>query len=417
MTFLSFTVLSGYSMFFTYFLLDENRGLNYNTILAGIIIACYFITWLLFAPQAGSISDKYGWKRFLMLGYFLSGICFLLLPLWNNFFFFCFLNVINGLGAALRAGTLVALLTQFTPEENYGTAMGTYYSVQGFGTIAGLITGSLTWDILGIIGSPIFTVISWFSVIVILLSGSSEGREFDRRSMREISEIRSISNPFTPIIDSWKQEVIRKYTIAWLAFSMLVSGGGQYMPVIITNLSGGVITATGVLVLLVPAVVLIALTQPVVGYLADRFGRSLFQFLGIIGAMSLVTLVGGLAFSDMIAESGSSSQIMVFVTGMLSFSPLLVFGVISMPTILFTLSLALAAVLATCFIPSSLGILVSGINKEEKAQSLGLLNALVGTGNVGGIFIGSIFLAVFGYGGVILFCFFLTLMLWSVKIG
>ncbi|MHA2298301.1 MAG: MFS transporter [Candidatus Hodarchaeales archaeon] len=409
------TEFSSHSLFLTFFLLT---GLDYEPILAGMIIASYFISWLLFASYAGSLSDKYGWKKFLILGSILSGSCFLLQPLWNNYIFLLVLNIFNGLGYGLLLGPVLALIAQFTPRENYSVIMGIFYTAQGIGGILGLILGSLAWDFLGIFGSPVFAGIALIIVIVVLLSGSSEGRDIQKIelvSISEIAEFKNILNPFSAIIDGWKLEIFRKYAIAWLAFSTLVAGGGQYLPVIIVELTNEAITATGVLLLLVPPIVLIALSQPVIGYLADKFGRVLFQYLGIIGAMSLISLFGALVFQDILAVPGSSSQILAFISEPLAFSPLVFLNVVPVPKIFFTVALVVTAVLATCFIPSSMGILLAGIGEEEKAKSLGLFNALVGTGTTTGVLLGALFLSLFGYAGVILMCFLLTCLLWAVK--
>ncbi|MHA1168080.1 MAG: MFS transporter [Candidatus Hodarchaeales archaeon] len=413
-SFLMSAEFTSHSLFLTFFLFD---GLEYIPLLAGSIIASYFIAWLLFASQAGSLSDKYGWKLFIILGSIISGVCFLLQPLWNNFIYLLILNIANGLGNALLLGPVLALIAHNTPEKNYSSIMGTYYAAKSIASIVGLVVGSLAWDLLNIYGSPVFSLYCLLIIILVLISGTSEGRDVEKVVISEIKEFRDVLNPFNAIIDGWKQQVFRKYAIAWLAFSTLVAGGGQYMPVILVDLSNGALDATDVLILLVPVILFVTLAQPIIGYLADKFGRIIFQYLGIIGAMSLVALIGLLAFQDIFVIGGTGGHVLSFLTNPLSFNSINFFSLISIPTILFTVLLLLAVALATCFVPSSMGILLAGINEEEKAKSLELFNALVGSGTFTGVFFGALFLGLFGYAGVIIFCFLMTCMLWAVKFG
>ncbi|MCL1836804.1 MAG: MFS transporter [Treponema sp.] len=110
-------------------------------------ILLYFIynmTGSLLSYPAGLLSDKFGRKNILCIGYFLFGIVYLGIAMVANSAAFIALFVVYGFYTALTAGVERALIVDIVPEEHKAGALGLHAAIVGIGLLpASIIAGFL----------------------------------------------------------------------------------------------------------------------------------------------------------------------------------------------------------------------------------------------------------------------------------
>ena len=120
-----------------------------------------------FSTPAGTISDRIGRKKILLLGYFLFSIAAIGFVFFDSIFLMILLFVIYGLAKAFIEGTQRAFASDLVPESIRGTALGTFHLIIALATLpSGFIAGFL-WDSFG--AETAFEYASIMSFFAILL--------------------------------------------------------------------------------------------------------------------------------------------------------------------------------------------------------------------------------------------------------
>jgi len=119
---------------------------NTNAILLYFV---YNMTGSLLSYPAGMLSDKFGRKNILCIGYFLYGIVYLGIALTANTGVFITLFVIYGFYTALTAGVERALIVDIVPEEHKAGALGLHSSIVGIGLLPASVIAGLLWEKIG----------------------------------------------------------------------------------------------------------------------------------------------------------------------------------------------------------------------------------------------------------------------------
>ncbi len=125
----------------------QNLGANLITILAMILF--FNILYALIAGPAGQLSDRFGRKRIIVLGWAIYGLVYLGFALagvvWQVFVWY----ILYGLYYALTEGVGKALIADLVPKDQRGTAYGLYNGALGLAAFPASFIAGILWSGLG----------------------------------------------------------------------------------------------------------------------------------------------------------------------------------------------------------------------------------------------------------------------------
>jgi MFS family permease len=108
----------------------------------GLVITLFTISAGLSRPFSGKLADTIGRKKVIYIGALFSIVISLLYPLSTTVFFFLLLRFLHGFSAGFAPTGATALLTDITPPDRRGRAMGIWGTFISLGIGAGQSTGS-----------------------------------------------------------------------------------------------------------------------------------------------------------------------------------------------------------------------------------------------------------------------------------
>ncbi|MBS1716153.1 MAG: MFS transporter [Armatimonadetes bacterium] len=147
-------------------LLRANKvGLSFaNVILA---YACYNVTYMVGSSPFAKLSDRIGRWWLIGIGWFVFAISYAGLAFTNDHWIWL-LFPLYGVYMALTDGVSKALIADASPKDAKGRAMGLFYMVTGFGTLAASTFGGWLWDAKGQAAPFIFSAaVAMLSVVLI----------------------------------------------------------------------------------------------------------------------------------------------------------------------------------------------------------------------------------------------------------
>ncbi|MBI2058078.1 MAG: MFS transporter [Candidatus Yanofskybacteria bacterium] len=100
----------------------------------------------IFSRPAGKLSDKIGRKKVILTAYFLLSLTFAGFLLASSFWVFLFLFPIYGLFKAFIDASQKAFVSDLSPVEIRGSALGTFEASTGLALIPGGIIAGLLWN-------------------------------------------------------------------------------------------------------------------------------------------------------------------------------------------------------------------------------------------------------------------------------
>lgn len=135
----------------------------------GWLIAAYSLTQFLFAPVWGAVSDRTGRKPVLVAGILGNGLSLLLMGLATELWMLFVARTLAGILSAATLPTIMAYISDSTPEEDRGGGMGKMGAAMGLGVILGPGLGGLLAG--GSLSTPFFLAagLSLVSLVLILL--------------------------------------------------------------------------------------------------------------------------------------------------------------------------------------------------------------------------------------------------------
>jgi len=133
----------------------------------GMLVALSALTELLFGPVWGSISDRVGRKRVLMVGVFGYGVSLVLMGLASTLWMLFAARALSGLLTAATMPSAMAYVGDATAEEERGGGIGWLGSAAGLGIILGPGVGG--WLGQGSLSRPFFVGagLAWTALLLV----------------------------------------------------------------------------------------------------------------------------------------------------------------------------------------------------------------------------------------------------------
>jgi MFS family permease len=134
--------------------LSPYAGSAITSLQIGLLSVAYFATELTFAPLMGALSDRWGRRRFLIIGPFLGLLqqsLILFTPVQRPLPYLLSLQVIAGISSAMQVPAVLGYLADYTAQDPARRlrVMSLYELVTSGGIAAGVVLGGLAWDRLG----------------------------------------------------------------------------------------------------------------------------------------------------------------------------------------------------------------------------------------------------------------------------
>lgn len=156
---------------FETFLPKRMESFEWDPMFIGIVMACQISAMILFKPLMGMVSDKWQRKPLIVIGLLICASSFLLLGSFQNFVIISVGSLGFGAGVAIATASTTALVSDFSKEREYGSAIGTLSSIMDVGHslgpfVCGFAISSMGFSttcvgvaLLIVIGTIIFTIL------------------------------------------------------------------------------------------------------------------------------------------------------------------------------------------------------------------------------------------------------------------
>jgi MFS family permease len=129
---------------FSYVFLLLRAGLVYGTTQAILLYVLYNIVYAAHAFPAGILSDRFGRRPVVLIGYIAFVAMAILLALSSDIWILVLGFILYGLSYGMAEGTQRALVADFAPAETKATVLGAYHTSVGVVKLAsGLVAGFL----------------------------------------------------------------------------------------------------------------------------------------------------------------------------------------------------------------------------------------------------------------------------------
>jgi MFS family permease len=236
----------------------------------GVIAAAYPVAETICGPGIGVLVDRFGRRKWIYCGLTVSTVALLAFTLNTDIGYLIVVHAVQGLAAAMIVVSTLTMVTDNSTNKTRGREMGVY----DFANLGGYMIGILTAGILTRMGSR--TVPFYFAAA--LAAVGAIFAYFKVRETKSGSRHRSLSPIRTLELLLSHRRAAAMFPI-WLAITTCIGVALTFgprlgpSPLFTSFLFGG-------------AVLVLAVTQPLFGYLSDKYGRDrvmMFGMLCIIG--------------------------------------------------------------------------------------------------------------------------------------
>ena len=153
--------------FIPLYLLEKGLGFE----MVAVVLSAFTLSWAIFQPFTGHLSDRIGRKTITVLGLGGSSLSIIALSIINNYTSLVLLALLLGFMSALYYTPLVAMVSDIAPSDVEGTLIGSYRFFRDMGYFIGpLILGKIA-DVYTLNYSIYLTsVVLAFAVLVLIWS-------------------------------------------------------------------------------------------------------------------------------------------------------------------------------------------------------------------------------------------------------
>jgi DHA1 family multidrug resistance protein-like MFS transporter len=249
----------------------------------GIIAAAYPVAELLLVFPFGVLSDRYGRKVFLLIGLLLSAIDLPLFSLTRNTILLTLIHGIQGIAAASVMASSLAAVSDVAKESRRGREMGIYDLVNMAGYIIGFPLSGLVIDATKDMRSPFF-VASLIAAFGLIITAFLLPRDIGRSTMDLKTRLKIAFKGIT----GGREAVL--LTVMWFTIMMFISFFLTFGPLIIRGM-GGHHSFFRIGSYLSALIAILAITQPLYGYISDLIGRTKALLTGSISIFLLLITI------------------------------------------------------------------------------------------------------------------------------
>jgi MFS family permease len=124
--------------------LNQQVGLTVSGI--GWVVSTFVLGQVIALPTAGNVSDRFGRKPVLIVGFSIRLAGVILFTLSGNLLVLLLSGLVSGIGEGLTMTTLLAMLTDIAPQVARGGAVGLYRTFMDVGGFLGPIVFMIVYD-------------------------------------------------------------------------------------------------------------------------------------------------------------------------------------------------------------------------------------------------------------------------------
>lgn len=244
---------------------------EFSNFAVGVIAAAYPATETICGPLMGFLADRFGRRKWIYLGLATSTIALLAFPQNTNMAYLVAVHAVQGIAAAMIIVSSLTMVTDASSTKNRGKEMGVY----DFANLGGYLVGILAAGVLTKLGSR--TIPFYFAAGL-----AAAGAIFAYFKVKETKsrEKRSTLSPIKTLRLLLGHRRAAAMFPIWLAITTFVGVALTFGPRLGPSpFLTSIVFAAGVLVL--------AVTQPLFGYLSDKYGRDKLMMLGLLSIIGV----------------------------------------------------------------------------------------------------------------------------------
>jgi MFS family permease len=334
----------------------------------------------------GAVVDRYGRKLVLLSGLMTAAVFLFLLSQTMNLYAIFFINAFHGVAAGAILVASLSLLADYAPENRRGREMGAFDAVNLLGWVIGYSIGALSIELLKDSLWQTFVIASGLAIFGFVYSAFNIIEP--KKDLFISKKIR-----FSSIIQVLKQRSILLLTLPWFLIFMII---GAAMTFLTVSTSQGVFQISPVLlsIIIFAAGIVLISTQVFYGKLSDKYGRIPIMFIGTIGFVGLMSIIG---LGYLISPTTSGGELKNNIFG---FWPLI----------------GLFGFMALAFGPSALSSLADETQKNMKGVTMAVYSVVISAGMFIGIPVIAAISDNYGGQGVLIFMIVCAISMLSLMI-
>jgi MFS family permease len=277
---------------------------EFSNFAVGVIAAAYPIAETFCGPFVGFLIDRLGRRLWVYSGLTVSTAALLVFPLNTDLGYLVVVHAVQGIAAAMIIVSTLTMVTDVSSTTNRGREMGVY----DFANLGGYMVGILAAGILTRVGSsttPFYFAATLAAIGAVFAFFKVEETKWSgrRNALSPIQTLRILLG---------HRRAAAMFPI-WLAITTFVGVALTFGPRLgpspfLTSLVFGGI------------VLLLAITQPLFGFLSDRYGRDKLMMLGLLSLIGLFYTAIDMLRGRIVFWTGAAF-IGIFGVGCLAFPP------------------------------------------------------------------------------------------------
>ena len=287
----------------------------------GLIFGSFSLTRSLFVPYFGQWSDRRGRKPFIVVGlfgYFLVSLAFAAMEgVWS----LVAIRLAQGFASAMVLPVAQAYVGDLTPTGSEGRMMGVFNVALYFGLSAGPVLGGVLKDWAGIDASFLSMgalALFGFLLSLVLLPREKKNRTEDAAAAKSGSR-RPAGPGYRALLET---PAVRALFLFRVTFTTAIGITWTFLPLGAGTRLGLSSSAIGFVVMV--SVLVAALCQAPMGYLADRIDKGLMVGIGgVMGVGAMLFLNEASTFWSLVLANG-----LFGLAGGVAFPPVMALGVI-----------------------------------------------------------------------------------------